>query len=157
MAEEIEQLEMQQKLHEEFKKMERKRQIAGEKRRRELKRQLSEARQKRMQDQKRLERKKRKEERKLLKKEKKQKQYYEDQKIKLTTYKKKLEEHIERMSLTEDNNENPLRNSDLIIAREDLGSIQESRKDTQTSDQSIVSEKTVSVLEHRMNRKPAVS
>ena len=55
-----------------------------------------------------------------------------------------------------ENNPNT-QNEDLIIAKEDLSTLQESRKETQISDTSLTYERANSVLDHNINRKRAVS
>jgi len=53
--------------------------------------------------------------------------------------------------------DNQMRNSDLVIAKDDLASISENYLETNQESVPEQMERANSVLDHQMNRKPAVS
>lgn len=139
---------------------ERRKQLEAQRRRNQIRRQLAEHQQKKIEDAQKLEKKKQQEEKKQQKKERMKRQYYNNQKAKLLTYKKQMEEHITKMSLGDEYGQPMVQNTDLIIARDDLTSLHDSMKFTDTPD---TNQYSVSILDQmsngnqRVNRKPAVS
>lgn len=157
MQEELKQLELQNLMFEEHKKIEMERERKQKKYLEMRKRQLAEAQEQKLKQLKKEEKKRKKEEVSQKKKEQKKKQYYDEQKLKLNCYKKKLEEHIEKMSIPALEGMYNMRNSDIVIAREDLASIPEHHMDSHNESVSNPPERAGSVLDRHINRKPAVS